>query len=76
MKHIKEFLENLYYSGGKISSKRFYGGMLFVNAIVLSYTTKDPIIIKAFLYAGAIVMGIVGGEAVVKKFQEGKDNEK
>lgn len=75
-KGIANMLENLFYSKGKISSKRVYALMIFTNAIVLSYVGGTEEIIRAFLNTGIILAGVIGAEAVLKKSKEGKEDEK
>lgn len=70
--YIKEFL----WSKGKISSKRVYAFMIFVNAIVLGYVGGSEELIRSFLNTGVILAGVIGAEAILKKDKKEDGDEK
>lgn len=55
---IKSFFKELHSREGSISSKRFWGGVLIVNSIVLSYIHFNlQELISSFLLAGVGLLG-------------------
>ncbi len=41
---------------GSLSSKRFFAIGCFINAIILSYTIKDPVLVGLFLTPATTVL--------------------
>ena len=68
------WLAQIHSEHDKLSSKRFYGGLLIVSVIVLAYMEKSPAILEPMLYTGA---GLVGFNTVVNiaKAIKGGENE-
>lgn len=60
---IKNFIKELLSRTGEISSKRFWGGGLLLNAMVLSYVTPESgNLINSFLVFGTGLLGLGLGE--------------
>ena len=81
MNSIKWFVKEILSRDGSLSSKRFWGGILIVNAVVLSYThTTAEELIGSFLLFGTGLLGLGLGEQIQKrvadKMKKVEDNEK
>lgn len=70
MNKIKWFFKELLSREGAISAKRFWGGILLINAVVLSYVNSDlNELVTGFLIFGTGLLGLGLGERIQKKVQ-------
>jgi hypothetical protein len=51
-----KLIEVLQDGKGSLSSKRFFAIGCFINAIILSYTIKDPVLVGMFLAPAITVL--------------------
>ena len=70
IKEVKWFVKELLAREGAISAKRFWGGILLVNAVVLSYISPTlNELVTGFLIFGTGLLGLGLGEQIQKKGQ-------
>jgi len=56
------WFKEIHSEGGKLSSKRVYGGILIIAVCCLAFLEKSPGILDAMLFTGA---GLIGFNTVV-----------
>lgn len=62
MKALFEVIKQIHGENGNWSSKRVYGGLLLISAVVCVFTGNNHPLLEAILYTGAAM--IVSGTAV------------
>jgi hypothetical protein len=70
---MKNIIKDIFNKEGSMSSKRVFGGVAIISAVVMAFTGVDVEILQSFLWTGTGLLGVSIATEITK---EGKRGEK